>query len=127
VSKQDICRKTFRKRDHWEIAKKKRSEEYIWKKKAMIRHPYLERFLWSSYKKLSRPETLECLKMESEIARFQDMQLYAVVKGILHLWKDECICKMVHLCRRNVKWFLNLELSRLRKARKCIFGLCGWK
>jgi len=30
---------------------------------------------------------------------------------------------MGHLCRRNVKLFLNLELSRLRKARKCIFGL----
>jgi len=22
---------------------------------------------------------------------------------------------------------VNFELSRLRKARKCIFGLCGWK
>jgi len=46
-------------------------------------------------------------------------------KGMLHLWKDECIIKMGHLCRRNVKLFLNLELLRLRKARKCIFGLCG--
>jgi len=26
-----------------------------------------------------------------------------------------------------VKLFLNLELSRLRKVRKCIFGLCRWK
>jgi len=34
---------------------------------------------------------------------------------------------MGHLCRRNVKLFLNLELSRLGKARKCIFNLCGWK
>jgi len=40
-------------------------------------------------------------------------------KGILYLWKDECVFKMGHLCRRNVKLFLNLELSRLRKA--CIF------
>jgi len=32
-------------------------------------------------------------------------------KGILHLWKDEYI--MGHLCRRKVKLFLNLELSRL--------------
>jgi len=23
-------------------------------------------------------------------------------KGILHLWKDECVLKMGHLCRRNV-------------------------
>jgi len=42
-------------------------------------------------------------------------------KGILYLWKDECVFKMGHLCRRNVKLFLNLELSRLRKA--CIFVL----
>jgi len=47
------------------------------------------------------------------------------IKGILHLWKDEFVFKMGHLCRRNVKSFLNLELSRLRKVRKCIFGLCG--
>jgi len=47
------------------------------------------------------------------------------VKGILHFWKDECVFKMGHLCRRNVKLFYNLELSRLRKARKCVFGLCG--
>jgi len=47
------------------------------------------------------------------------------IKGSLHLWKDECVFKMGHLCRRNVKLFLNLELSRLRKARQCIFGLCG--
>jgi len=33
---------------------------------------------------------------------------------------------MGNLCRRNVELFLNLEHSRLRKARKCIFGLCGW-
>jgi len=33
------------------------------------------------------------------------------LKGILHLWKDECLFKMGHLCRRNVKLFLNLELS----------------
>jgi len=26
-----------------------------------------------------------------------------------------------------VKLFLNLELSRLRKSRKCIFGFWGWK
>jgi len=39
--------------------------------------------------------------------------------------KDECVFKMGNLCRRNVKSFLNLELSRLRNARKCIFGLCG--
>jgi len=34
-------------------------------------------------------------------------------KGILQLWKDECVFKMGHLCRRNVKLLLNLELSRL--------------
>jgi len=33
------------------------------------------------------------------------------LKGILHLWKDNCVFKMGHLCRRNVKLFLNLELS----------------
>jgi len=32
----------------------------------------------------------------------------------------------------HLKWIIyveemNLELSRLRKDRKCIFGLCGWK
>jgi len=27
------------------------------------------------------------------------------IKGILHLWKDECVFKIDHLCRRNV----NLE------------------
>jgi len=27
----------------------------------------------------------------------------------------------------NVKLLLNLELSRLTKARKCILGWCGWK
>jgi len=43
-------------------------------------------------------------------------------KGSFHLWKDECVFKMGNLCRRNVKLFLNLELSRLRKARKCISG-----
>jgi len=26
-----------------------------------------------------------------------------------------------------VKLFLNSELSRLTKTRKCIFGSCGWK
>jgi len=51
--------------------------------------------------------------------------LTIVIKAILHLWKDECVFKNGHLCKRNVKLFLNLELSRLRKARKCIFGLCG--
>jgi len=30
---------------------------------------------------------------------------------------------MGNLCRRNLKLLLNLELSRLRKERKCIFGL----
>jgi len=49
---------------------------------------------------------------------------WCIIKGMLHLWK-ECVFKMGHLCRRNVKLFLNLELCRLRKARKCIFGLCG--
>jgi len=49
----------------------------------------------------------------------------AKFKGILHLWTDKCVYKIGHFCRRNVKLFLNLELSRLRKARKCIFGLCG--
>jgi len=56
---------------------------------------------------------------------FNSSKYIQEVKGILHLWKDECVFKMGHLCRRNVKFFLNLELSRLRKARKCIFGLCG--
>jgi len=32
------------------------------------------------------------------------------------------VFKMGHLCRRNVKLFKNLEVSRLRKARKSIFG-----
>jgi len=27
------------------------------------------------------------------------------IKGILHLWKDECVFIMVPLCRRNVKIF----------------------
>jgi len=27
----------------------------------------------------------------------------ADIKGISHLWKDECVFKMGHLCRRNVK------------------------
>jgi len=48
-----------------------------------------------------------------------------IVKEILHLWKDDSVFKMGHPSRRNVKVFLNLELSRLRKARKCIFGICG--
>jgi len=39
------------------------------------------------------------------------------VKGSFHLWKDEYVFKMGNLCRRNVKLFLDLELSRLRKAR----------
>jgi len=47
------------------------------------------------------------------------------VKGIFHLWKDEYVFKLGHLCQKNVKLFLNLELSRLRKAIKCIFGLYG--
>jgi len=47
------------------------------------------------------------------------------LKGSLHLLKDECVFKMGHLCRKNVKLFLSLELSRLRKARKFVFGLCG--
>jgi len=34
---------------------------------------------------------------------------------------------MSHLYKRKVKLFLKLELSRLWKARKCIFGVCGWK
>jgi len=42
-----------------------------------------------------------------------------------YLWKDERVFKIGNLCRRNVKLILNLELSRLRKARKWIFGLCG--
>jgi len=37
------------------------------------------------------------------------------------------VLKKGHLCRRNVKLFKHLEVSRLRKARKSIFGLCGWK
>jgi len=52
---------------------------------------------------------------------------YRPVVILLHIWKDECVFKMGLVYRRNVKLFLNLELSRLRKARKCIFGLCGWK
>jgi len=42
--------------------------------------------------------------------------MYICLKGILHLRKDECVFKMDHLCRRNVKLFLNLELSRLRNV-----------
>jgi len=49
------------------------------------------------------------------------------IKGSLHLWKYEDVFKMGNVCRRNAKLFLNLEFSRLRKDRKCIFGLCGWK
>jgi len=51
-----------------------------------------------------------------------EIRLLNYIKGILHLWKDECVYKMGHLCRINVKLVLNLELSRLRKARKCILA-----
>jgi len=37
------------------------------------------------------------------------------IKGSFHLWKDECVFKMGNLCWRNVKLFLNWELSRLRQ------------
>jgi len=30
-----------------------------------------------------------------------------LLKGSLHLWKDECVFKMGNLCRKNVKLFLN--------------------
>jgi len=50
-----------------------------------------------------------------------DHTFYKNIKGSFHLWKDECIFKMGNLCRRNVKLFLNLELSRLRKAKKKLF------
>jgi len=56
---------------------------------------------------------------------FKNMNTFHL-EHVLHLKACFTSGKMGHLCRRNVKLFLNLELSRLRKARKCIFGLCWW-
>jgi len=45
-----------------------------------------------------------------------------IASKVYFTWKDECEFKMGHFCRINVKLLLNLELSRLTKARKCILG-----
>jgi len=45
------------------------------------------------------------IEMENQIkdgSQSQDWEVL-VFKGILHLWEDECVFKMGHLCRRNVK------------------------
>jgi len=44
-----------------------------------------------------------------------------------HLWKDECAFKMAHLCKRNVKFFLEFGAFWTEKSQKKYFWLMWMK